>query len=127
LDDQMRDVLVQLELCSHGTTAALGLRGDGQGIYPPGERFPPHLAFRRRYERCWTHAGRERVLKDAREELERCRHAPKPSPVSFKQRILTEWEGHHYTEVAKVTNTPALTVYRWRRDAGLVPLTGLPQ
>ena len=126
MNQTMHQVLAELELVSHGTTAAWGRCEGGEGVYPPGERNPPHVVYRARWVLAWGPLGRRRVLREARAELERCRRAPRPR-MSYRARILMDWAGTHYGEVARVTGTPALTIYRWRRDAGLEGVLGLPR
>lgn len=125
LDREIRQVLAELELISHGTTASYNPGGGhNDPLYPPGEMLPPHLDYRRRYQRCWTDYQRRNVIDAARKELDRIKRTPAKPVLPFKQRILTEWEGHGDTEVAQVTNTPRSTIRLWRKQAGLNPTDG---
>lgn len=125
LDRAMHQVLIQLELISHGTTASYNPGGgNDDSVYPPGETQPPHITYRCRYQRCCTDIRRQAVIQAACDELERIKRTPTKPAIPFKQRILTEWEGHGDTYVAQVTNTPRSTIRLWRKQAGLNPLDG---
>lgn len=72
LDERMRQVLAELELVSHGTTAKWNTAGGGENdaLLPPGEPDPPHLFYRDRYQVAEGDDQRTRVLDAAIEALE---------------------------------------------------------
>lgn len=72
LDAEMRQVLAELALTSHGTTASWNSGGGGDGsVSPPGESEPPHETYAADYTEAVDDAGRARVLAAARAELVR--------------------------------------------------------
>lgn len=80
LDQQMRQVLAELELVSHGSTASWDTSG---GHAAPGHRIlaetnqavpdPPHVHYRDVYSRCATDDLRTAVLDRAKAELQQIR------------------------------------------------------
>lgn len=94
---------------------------------PPGDTRDTYSQLLRRYQRCNTARDLEQFIHAAEQEIESITKAAEKPKIPFKTRILTEWEGHRDTEVAKVTNTPRSTIRRWRQEAGLNPIDGTRQ
>lgn len=106
LEPEFRGVLARLELISHGATQSWN--SDGRGgfdqLYPPGESDPPHLFYRRLWEKFDTDEWRQSVLKRARDELKALtrRDAPAVSPLSEREIMVQnclEHAGKGYTSV----------------------------
>lgn len=101
LEDQMRGVLLALELTAQGKAygyAPVTSHAAPEGSEPLGESDPPHLLFARRFDGCCDDEGRRAVLKAAKAELDSIRHASKPdrpmeTPSQREGRILREGEG----------------------------------
>lgn len=70
---EIRQVLAELELLSHGSTqsfaAAPGAGSDKSYGRPPGDEHPPHLHWREQWERASDEDRRSEVLRLARSDL----------------------------------------------------------
>ena len=97
---------------------------------PPGEARPPHEMFRRAWEAAETVSARERVLEEARAELDRLRGRNRPerpageTTEQWKARLLKDGEGHDSLRVAQEFNTSQRRVRRIRLDDKRDPETG---
>lgn len=124
LEQRARDLLAQASVLSEVT----GRRLDGdrtshgkiEGTMPTGANLSVYDRLARRFAKGVD----ENAITWAEREIELVtKSRPKPK-VKFKDRIVYEWEGHHYRAVARTTNTPATTIRRWRELAGRDPLYG---
>ena len=104
---QMRAVLAQLELVSHGTTTHFGPNAGAnhETLLPPGDPRPPHLLYRNRFHRCLGDTGRRAVLQDAKAELKRLKHSPTPTEP--------EWGSYHWKVKVANDDRPIETVARF--------------
>lgn len=131
-DRQARQILADLELISHGTITAYnssGGHGNSARVIPPGEAFPPHLEYRRRYAECETDEQRDQVIKDAQSELEAIRRRPLLAPAGLSDaevleaRVL-ELTGWVANEIARSLHCTVGQVRRIRTNAGRDGQTG---
>lgn len=106
---ELRQILAELELLSHGTTANLaptGAASDGEGDgCPPGERWPPHLKWREQWEGATDDDGRRAVLRGARAELHALTHRAEvkvrgETEAELEERIVKDGAGWSVEEVA---------------------------
>lgn len=135
----MRTVLARLELVSNGTTASYNSSGGHHhqdNLYPPGDTQPPHLYWRRLYERerdADNEDGCRDVLHQARADLERITgryqrpHVTGETAGEQIARMLTETQGWtpHDVELSR-WRMPARQVRRHRVNAGRDPETAQP-
>lgn len=119
LAQEMRKVLAELELLSHGKATSWNASGTGKADSrpPSGEGFPPHVEFRLQFEAdpSWV------VVEEARAVLKawRVRQAPASGDDSSEDDwILDDGEGFTAEEVAKRFNTTPSRVrlVRTRKD-----------
>lgn len=125
---EMRYLLTQLELLSHGSTQAwnsAGGHGDSPNALPFGESNPPHLVFRDLYLAQPDDVGRGLVIEDARGELKRLRghgidrsHVVGETLEAENGRILAEGAGFTADEVARRFKCTPTRVRRLRLAAG---------
>lgn len=123
----MKAILLRLELVSHGATQAWNPSGGHSG--EPDDRTvslvlqhenPPHVRWRIIYDRQYTDAGREAVIKDAGRELESWtrRTAPQIDSKSLVDLILEDGEGWEPKVVAQRYGVDVAFVRRKRMHAG---------
>lgn len=132
-DQQMHAVLLELMMLSHGSTQSWNASGRGgeRDSRPPGESYPPAEAYRDRYAAASHDVARQRVLHDARDELETWRghgirrHAGE-SGQQQEQRMLREGRGFDPQTVAIRFDTNAGRVRKLRVSNGCLPETGEP-
>lgn len=146
LDRQMRDVLAQIETCSHVPAAGWGPKGRSRssdehpgGGRPPGDtghtRFahaygPPFSEATNAYWQARTDEDRQRVLDEARAELAHIRgqtERPRVAGETSEQRnrrIVTEGEGFTVREVAIRFRCGERDVRRARTEADREPELG---
>lgn len=131
VSQQIRQVLAELELISHGTTAnwaPTGHASEGAAM-PPGESQPPHLYWRGQWLRAVDEEDERRVLAGARRELASLR---KRSEVKVKMeteeeleaRIVREGRGEPVTTVAMAMRCTSTFVRKARLKAGMSVTTG---
>lgn len=127
LDRRMRQVLLRLELLSHGSTQAWNSSGSHAGepddgvvaLVCRGEP-PPHEHWRAVYERQRSDEGRLAVLCSARAELRAWtrRAAPPASGKSLVELLIEDGEGHDARAVAERFGVAPSYVRRCRVRAG---------
>lgn len=113
LEREIRQVLIDLELISHGSISAYNSSGGGHGenehAIPPGENRPPHLYWRECFSDTNDETHRRTLLKAAQAELSTLRRRPKPTTEAqimsdkeiMEERILREGSGWTASEVAR--------------------------
>lgn len=112
LERQIRLVLANLELLSHGTTASWnpsgGRSAESSAVGPPGDSRPPHLIYRARFDKAVSDDERRQVLRQAEDELLRLRGGNhRPAAVSrtdaeiLADQILEEGRGSTPAEVSQ--------------------------
>lgn len=83
IEHAMRQVLLELELISHGKTATIdpnAVHSTNDTHKPPsGEPQPPHLHYQHRWNNSRTHRSRQIVLQDAQDELDAIKRAKPPT------------------------------------------------
>jgi hypothetical protein len=122
MDHEMRSVLAQLELLSHGKTQSFNAtaRGESETARPFGELNPPHEEFRER----WNGAPAERrpeVLKEAREALDTWKgigRAQEAQEWDEEGWIIDDGEGLSPVECAWRFNTSAQRIRKVRVAKG---------
>lgn len=143
LNARMRQVLVQLELCSNGTTTAYNPAGGGGHSKKPGGERPrggdsaPHLYWHQQYIACNDDTARSTVLDDAERELAQitgrgvsAHQRPSETPEEARAAVLDAthgWRPEDATRSASARGISARTLRRWRREANRDPETGEPQ
>lgn len=133
LTRDIRQVLAELELISHGTitnynpSMSIGEKADPR---PPGGSGAEHIFWRHRYEQASTDDGRRKVIREAREELDKLRRQ-EPSTRSAGEttlernvRIVKEGEGFSARQVAIHFNCGERDVRKARMAAGREPELG---
>lgn len=133
---EVRQVLAELELLSHGTVTNYSSTGGGSGPDtkdPTGESHPPHLRWRSEWEHATDDAHREYVLQAARADLRSYRKrdltlasAPVESEVELEARIVREGKGWTVAETARHCLCTPTLVRRARLKAGVNAHTGVP-
>lgn len=130
MDREMRSLLAQLELLSHGKCQSFNAsaRGEVDDPRPFGEQHPPHEEFRAR----WLNAPagkRPDVLREARTVLEawQGRNRSQGAQEWDEERwIIEDGEGFEAVEVARRFNTSAERVRKLRLRAGRCGEFGKP-
>jgi hypothetical protein len=134
LDQAMREVLLQLAVCSH--VAAANPQGASRssdealgGRRPPGDHGAGHYADR--YDACASDHGRARVLQEARAELEHLRKRRAPVAVGetadqLAARIVNDGAGWSLDDIAHHFRCTKTFAVRARRAAGLDTEFGQP-
>lgn len=133
-DHEMRGILLRLELLSHGATQAWNPSGGQSG--EPDDRIitillihdtPPHIHYRNLYEQQQTHADRETIITQARDELKHWTgHTPRPriEGKTLVELILEDGEGWEPEIVAQRFGVDPGFVRRKRMVAGYDTETG---
>lgn len=120
IDRDFRQVLAELELLSHGKTAALNSSGAGENtaVLPYGETRPPHEYWRARYAAA-AETDRAGILEHARRELDiwKKRQAPAEDTWDEKDAILKDGEGFSAADVARRFQRSVTYVMKLRDDA----------
>jgi hypothetical protein len=149
LDQRMRDILAQLELISHGSTAnwsPTGRSRSGSHGRPPGDERPPHIYWRERWERAvrddeeWTIEAmltnceevvthRRKVITSAQTELDSLRKRPEvkvqgETGEELEKRIVRDGEGEPVDRVALAMRCTPTFVRKARLKAGRSVVTG---
>lgn len=134
-DRDMRQLLAQLELLSHGSVQAWNrsAKGEPTQVLPFGESNPPHLYFRDVYTRQITDHGRGEVIGRAREELKKLQgrevdrsHVQEETVEELNERIVKRGEGFSVEEVASRMGVAPSQVRRARVAAEVSLLDGKP-
>jgi transposase len=131
VEGQFRQVLCEMELFMHGTTASLdpsGIGGDGGGKPPTGESHPPHIEWRERWNRAIGTHQQEKTLEAAVKDLKAYREGAKGRKVSgeniaeLEERIVKKCgEGWTVEEVAQHCRcNPKLVRVSWLK-ASVIP------
>lgn len=139
---EVRQVLAELELLSHGKTVSYNpsTSGGHSGSKPPtGESEPPHLVFKARFEACQSVSEALRVLDEAQAELDSLRKRTTPvqgldGEELLRRQILEDHVGNSAAEVAIRLYCTTSKVRKIRGDAmcdpesgiELLPVAGLP-
>lgn len=125
LPSTVRQVLVDLEMLSHGSTQAWNPTGrsTGEHVLPHGELRPPHVTFRLLYLEADTAEARALVVKAAQDELKHHRghevdrsHVVAETREEEDERILKDGEGFTPAEVALRFKCTVTRVRSVRRD-----------
>jgi hypothetical protein len=126
---EVRQLLAELELLSHGSTTAWNPTGGGSAAedagIPHGESNPPHLRLRAQYLEQADDAGRERVVEEMRTTL-RGRRGPTAdrgavtgeTRAEEDARILQSGEGFDVLDVARRFDCTSSRVRRLRLADG---------
>jgi hypothetical protein len=133
LDREIRQVLAELELISHGATVRFDpstSHGHAGSRIPTGELSPPHLLFRARFDGCRTDQDREKALEAAQVELRslKCRTMPVvgvDGAELLRRQILEDFVGVQATDVAIALYCTTSKVRNIRTGEGFHPDTGL--
>lgn len=134
LRHQMREVLAQLELVSHGTITNYnpsGGGGESEQALPAGGSGAEHLKWRRLFERATSDKERRTLIDQAWQELEQLRgrvERPVPTGETLEQRnsrIVKDGEGYTVREVAIAFRCGEREVRKARTAAGREPERGL--
>ena len=130
VDREMRSVLAQLELLSHGKAMNWNptARGESDDARPFGEQHPPHEVFRKRWIEAPAHK-RPDVLREAREALDTWKgvgRAQQAQEWDEEAWILKDGEGFEAVEVARRFNTSAERVRKLRLKHGRCGEFGKP-
>jgi hypothetical protein len=131
VEGRFRQVLCEMELFMHGTTASLdptGIGGDGGGKPPTGELHPPHIEWRERWNRVVGTQQQEKMLEAAEKDLKVYREGAKGRKVSgeniaeLEERIVKKCrEGWTVDEVAMHCRVlPSLVRRAWLK-ASVIP------
>jgi hypothetical protein len=131
-DRRMRQLLLELELVSHGTITAYNSSGGSAAsvkALPPGESSPPHLRYRTAYNEAADDRRRWEVISEARVELESITRRLPTAPRGLSdaevliERVL-ELESWSANTVAMSLRCATRVVRRIRTDAGRDGETG---
>lgn len=133
LGREIRQVLAELELISHGATvrfAPATSRGGAGSSVPSGESNPPHLRFRERFESCRTDNDRAAALEAAQAELRslKCRTEPitgVDGAELLRRQVLEDFPGVSAVEVSIRLYCTTSKVRNIRMAAGVDLETGL--
>lgn len=127
---EARQVLAELELISHGKTAALNSSGAGENpnVLPFGESRPPHEYWRGRFNDASTDYELADLVRQARDELAawRVRQAPVTDTWDESDAILKEGQGHAADVVARRFQRTTTYVRKLRLSEGRESEFGLP-
>lgn len=116
-DRQMRQVLAELELISHGTTSTWGASGGDADRDPRprgGDLHPPHDTHRAHYAAALTDTDRDHAIREARAELHairvrQAREVREESPAEFDTRarraLADGWTVEQVATAMRVTPT----------------------
>lgn len=124
---QARQLLAQASVIAEAPGVSFIPAGHGQshGSDPTtGTGGTVHDRVAHRIAGCHTDQDLQAAIDGCRHDIAHVRRARPRPKQKFRDRILVEWEGHHYRAVAQVTNTPPTTIWTWRDRAGLNPLDG---
>jgi hypothetical protein len=138
LDRQMCQVLLELEMVSHGTVQRIGhsTRGEGENPWPAGCKGAEFLWFRGRWNAAFTDEARRKLLAEARDSLERLTGrsrdvkirqalAVEESKDDRDSRIVELGEGWSTKDAAIHFRVAEADVRRARLGAGREPVLGL--
>jgi hypothetical protein len=140
LQNQMRQVLVELELLSNGSVAKMDGDSGGGSVRYYSDRIPrlgqhdaPHLYWRDRWNSCTSDAEREDVLELAVSELQAARKSDTAAAgagetlADLQARLVSRAGlGFERKEVAVAFHTSEAIVAKAWRLAGLDEYTGAP-
>jgi hypothetical protein len=123
---EVRQVLAELELISHGATVRFDpstSAGPASSRVPTGESSPPHLLFRARFEACRSVHETMGVLEQARDELRslKCRTVPVvgvDGEELLRRQILEDHVGSMAADVAVALYCTTSKVRNVRLAAG---------
>lgn len=128
-----RQILLALQLLSHGGTASLspvaGRGGESQHIGPSGERLPPHERYLKLLRRPGANVAA--IMSEARAELDAWKRRPLTAPTAveslddLKCRIV-ECSGWGVRDVALAMRCTDALVRVARVEAGRDPAWGEP-
>lgn len=106
MNQQMRQVLAELELVSHGSTQSWNSDGRGglERLFPPGELFPPHVHYRHLWDRATSDDGRAGVYREARAALKEItrRDPTKPKGLGEREIMLRNVLDHSGSSAAEI-------------------------
>lgn len=125
LEAGMRQLLLDLEMVSHGRTMSLDGRVAGSTDPSPvlfSDGTPPHEEFRARWRAAKSDERRVEVVKAAREELKRLRRTPPPQQpllergsLAWKRDIANDRETSD-KDLVRIHSISRQTLWRYRRD-----------
>ncbi len=133
-DQQMRAVLLELTLLMHGSTTSWSPTTSGdrdRDPRPSGDSYPPAEEYRDHYQHAHGELARRRILKAARDELDRWRghgtqrHAGE-TQEQLDKRILRDGKDFDPQTVAVRFDTNAGRIRKLRIANGHHPETGKP-
>jgi hypothetical protein len=122
---EFRQILAELEMISHGTTAKIGYttaHGNDREL-PPGESNPPHLRYRALWDQQITPEGKDKVLRAAKHELDTLRRRPtvnvtgEPAHIRHARIVKFIRDGWTHREIAVAERTSEGEVRRiWAKS-----------
>lgn len=124
LEREIRQLLLDLEMVSHGKT--MGFEGRTSGSKDPspvlyGDPDLPHLEYAARWDRARTESARAVLVEEARTELGRLRRTPppqktllEPGSLAWKRDIANDRKTT-VAELARLNGISRVTVYEYRR------------
>jgi hypothetical protein len=124
LEREMRQLLLDLELCSHGRTMGLDGRVTGSKDQSPilrsDEEPYPHEEFRARWASARSATARFEVVRKAREALRDLRRTPapqrallEPGSLAWKRDIANSSDS--VEDLVRVNEISRQTVWRYRK------------
>jgi DNA invertase Pin-like site-specific DNA recombinase len=122
LEQEMRQVLMDLEMTSCGITGSYGA-GNGGGAFASaapksGDESPPHVRLREQWNATRSNPERQRLLARARDELDQIRHSRagqgEEDETARTARLLKDGEGFTAAEVALSFRMTVAAVERTR-------------
>lgn len=122
MDREMRSLLAQLELLSHGKCQSFNAtaKGESEDARPFGEQYPPHEEFRARWNAAPA-GKRPDVLREARMVLEAWQGRNRSHGAQEWDEeawIIKDGQGFDAVAVARRFNTSAERVRKIRRADG---------
>jgi plasmid maintenance system antidote protein VapI len=132
LERQIRQVLAQLELVSHGTITAYNSSGghaaeSGRAL-PPGELKPPHEFYRQQFAETTGDHDRSKLLEQAQAELGAITKRPIAieglTDAQILEEKILEKDGWSDVDLAKHLRCTSGHVRRVRNSAGKDGVTG---
>lgn len=125
LEQEMRQVLMDLEMTSCGITGSYDANGGGAfSSSPPksGDEWPPHILYREQWNATNSNLERNRILARARDELDAIQHtrAGQGSETEEErtERMLSVGEGFTPAQVALTMRMTVAQVERTRLRHG---------
>jgi hypothetical protein len=131
MDREFRQVLLELELLSHGKAMSWNptSRGESDDPRPFGESRPAHEEYAELFRQARTEEDCHAVLVDAREYLEQWRGRNRAQEVQEwdeERWIIEDGEGFEAVEVARRFNTNVGRVRKLRLKEGRDGEFGMP-